>query len=212
MLVAGAAYRLGHLDADEGQFDRAARILAGCGAAVLYRRDVFDMAGALDLDFFAYLDDHDLGLRAQLLGYSGLYLPEAVAYHIGSATLGEALHPRVMEYITRNQLWLLVKDYPRGALRSLLPRIIFYQCAWLVLCLRRHGLLPYLRGLMAALRGLPAMRQKHAHLMSIRKAGDAEFLSRLRDSERQVYDWVQSQPPANRSALLKLYFRVFGAP
>src|SRR5581483_6540227 len=84
MLLAGAAYRLGNLDKDIGQFDRTTPVLSGCGAAVLYRRDVLLETGGLDLDFFAYLDDLDLALRAQLMGYSGLFLPDAFAYHIGS--------------------------------------------------------------------------------------------------------------------------------
>ena len=113
MLMAGAAYRLGHFDRDDGQFDRPMPILGGCGAAVLYRREVFERCGRLDEDFFAYLEDLDLALRAHLLGYTGVYLPDAVAYHIGSATLGDVLHPRIVEYLTRNQIYLLVKDYPR---------------------------------------------------------------------------------------------------
>src|SRR5689334_7343860 len=41
MLMAGAGFRLGHLDRDAGQFDRAMLVLSGCGAAVLYRREAF---------------------------------------------------------------------------------------------------------------------------------------------------------------------------
>ena len=48
MLMAGAGYRLGHLDRDDGQFDRPMPVLAGCGAAVLYRREAFADAGGLD--------------------------------------------------------------------------------------------------------------------------------------------------------------------
>ena len=66
---------------------------------MLYRSKAFLLSGALDADFFAYLDDLDLALRTYLIGYRGVYVPEAVAYHIGSATLGRALHPRVVEYM-----------------------------------------------------------------------------------------------------------------
>ena len=210
MLMAGASYRLGHSDPDRGQFDRPAKILTGCGAAVLYRRSVFDQAGCLDVDFFAYLDDLDLALRANLLGYSGVYLPDTVAYHVGGATLGDSLHPRVMEYITRNQFWLLVKDYPPRVLIRLLPRILVFQFFWLILCIRRRGLLAYVRGVILALRGLPEMRRRHAHLMSGRRTTDDEFHNRLRASEQQIYEWLRSQPPENQSVLLKTYFRIFG--
>jgi GT2 family glycosyltransferase len=210
MLMAGGAYRLGHLDPDRQQFDRPMAVLAGCGAAVLYRRNAFQECGGLDLDFFAYLDDLDLALRVQLVGYSGLYLPDAVAYHIGSATLGESLHPRVVEYITRNQLYLLMKDYPRPVLLRLLARILVYQFLWLMFAMKTGNLRAWLRGLRDALGNRQIMRQKHRTLLARRKIGDAEFLQRLRDSERQIYNWQQSLPAPDRSRLLKAYFRLFG--
>jgi GT2 family glycosyltransferase len=210
MLMAGAAYRLGHLDQDRGQFDQEMPVLAGCGAAVLYRREAFVGAGGLDPAFFAYLDDLDLALRAHLLGYGGVYLPHAVAYHIGSATLGEPLHPRAIELITRNQLYLLMKDYPRAVLRRLMPRILVYQCLWLILVLRNRAFGAYLRAVRDAFRSRRSMQRMHRELMALRRISDAELLERLRASERQIYDWQQSLPPQTRSALLKFYFALFG--
>ena len=223
MLMAGGAYRLGHLDFDHGQFDQAGPALAGCGAAVLYRREAFLASGGLDPEFFAYLDDLDLALRAQLVGYTGAYVPGAVAYHVGSATLGQPLHPRVVEYITRNQIYLLIKDYPRAVFLRLLPRIVVYQFLWMMSAARRGGAGPatfpvppqgsagaYFRGLAAAFRNRSSMRKKGRELMAKRRIGDAEFLQRLRESERQIYDWQQSLPADARSSLLKFYFRLFG--
>ncbi|MGO9516592.1 MAG: glycosyltransferase family 2 protein [Candidatus Korobacteraceae bacterium] len=212
MLMAGAAYRLGHRDQDDGQYDRPMAVLSGCGAAVLYRREVFELCGLLDEDFFAYLDDLDLALRAQLLGYAGTYLPDAVAYHIGSATLGDVLHPRIVEYLTRNQIYLLAKDYPRSVFWRLLPRIAVYQGLWLMHTARKQAFGAWLRGWWTGLRGWARMRRKHRELMARRRITDAEFIARLRESERQIYEWQQSQSPDERSGLLRLYFRLFGRP
>jgi GT2 family glycosyltransferase len=212
MLMAGAAYRLGHGDRDQGQYDRPMPILSGCGAAVLYRREVLELCGGLDEDFFAYLDDLDLALRAQLLGYSGLYVPSAIGYHVGSATLGEKLHPRLIELLTRNQISLLGKNYPRSVLLRLLPRIAVYQMLWLLYAVRNHGLIAYIRGWIAALRGMAGMHRKHRNLMPLHRISNEELLARLQASERQIYDWQQSLPPEKRSALLKSYFLLFGQP
>jgi GT2 family glycosyltransferase len=212
MLMAGAAYRLGHFDPDNGQHDRPMSVLSGCGAAVLYRREVFELCGGLDEEFFAYLEDLDLALRAHLLGYTGVYLPQAVAYHVGSATLGDVLHPRIVEYLTRNQIYLLAKDYPGSVLWRLLPRIVVYQGLWLMFAVRSGRLGAYLRGGWAGLHGLARMSRKHRGLMANRRITDAEFLAQLRESERQIYDWQRSLPPAERSGLLKLYFQLFGKP
>ena len=209
MLLAGASYRLGHLDSDRGQFDQPMPLLSACGAAVLYRSKAFLLSGALDADFFAYLDDLDLALRAHLIGYRGVYVPDAVAYHVGSATLGQALHPRVIEYITRNQLFVVMKDYPRAVFRRLLPRIVTYQALWFLFAIRRGGVLAYLRGLRGALRGRKRMKQKHGELMAKRKIDDARLLVLMKMSERQVHEWQQSQPEGQRSSMLNLYFRLF---
>jgi len=212
MLMAGGAYRLGHFDRDNGQYDQPMPILSGCGAAVLYRREVFELSGRLDEDFFAYLDDFDLALRAQLLGYTGIYLPDAVGYHIGSATLGDVLHPRIVEYLTRNQIYLLAKDYLRSVSWRLLPRIMVYQCLWWLFAVRNRALGAYLRGWWAGLHGLARMRRKHRNLIAKRRITDDEFLARLRESERQIYDWQQGLSPEERSGLLNFYFRIFGKP
>ncbi len=212
MLMSGAGYRLGHFDQDNGQYDRPMPVLSGCGAAVLYRREVMERCGGLDEEFFAYLDDLDLALRAHLLGYTGIYLPQAVAYHVGSATLGDVLHPRIVEYLTRNQIYLLLKNYPSPVLWRLLPRIVVYQSLWLMYAARSGRLGAYLRGCWVGLRGFARMRRKHRELMASRRISDLEFLAQLRRSERQIYDWQRSMPPAQRSGLLKLYFQLFGEP
>ena len=209
MLLAGASYRLGHLDADRGQFDQPMPLLSACGAAVLYRSKAFLLSGALDADFFAYLDDLDLALRAHLIGYRGVYVHDAVAHHLGSATLGQALHPRVIEYITRNQLFVVMKDYPKAVFRRLLPRIVTYQALWFLFAIRRGGFLAYLRGLRGAFRGRKRMREKHGNMMAKRKIDDARLLVLMKMSERQVHEWQQSQPLGQRSSLLNLYFWLF---
>jgi GT2 family glycosyltransferase len=212
MLIAGGAFRLGSMDEDRGHFDRPMPILTGCGAAVLYRRETFELCGGLDADFFAYLDDIDLGLRAQWIGYVGMYVPQAVAYHIGSATTGAVVHPRILEYVTRNQIWVLVKDYPPAIRRRYLFRIVLFQVLWFGYVARNRGLGAYLRGLRSALSKLGAMRQKRAALMKERRISDEDFEKLLRESERQVYEWHVSRDITARSGLLNTYFRVFGRP
>jgi GT2 family glycosyltransferase len=209
MLLAGASYRLGHLDADDGQYDKPMPLFSACGAAVLYRSRAFLLSGALDADFFAYLDDLDLAFRVNLLGYRGVYVPDAVAYHVGSATFGRPLHPRVVEFITRNQFFVLGKDYPARVYRRLFSRIVFYQMLWWLYALKNGGLRAYLRGLRGAIRGRKRMLKEHRELMSKRTLSDDELFTRMKTSERQVHEWHRSQPPSKRSSLLKAYFALF---
>jgi GT2 family glycosyltransferase len=209
MLLAGSSYRLGHLDVDDGQFNERMPVLSACGAAVLYRSTAFLLSGALDAEFFAYLDDLDLALRSHLIGFRGTYVPDAVAYHEGSATLGQALHPRVVEYVTRNQFFVLTKDYPASLFRRLLPRIAVYQVLWFLFALKSAGPEPYLRGLLAAVRGRKRMQEKHHELMAKRRINDEQLLLLMQMSERQIFDWQKSRPASERSLLLNTYFWLF---
>ena len=76
----------GHGELDVGQHDKPEEVFSICGAAVLYRRSMLDdiqIDGEyFDEDFFAYKEDVDTCWRAQLLGWSSLYNPGAIAYHL----------------------------------------------------------------------------------------------------------------------------------
>jgi len=54
--------------------------------ACLFRRDVLEQLGGFDETFGSYLEDVDLGLRCLREGFTGVYVPDALAWHHGSAT------------------------------------------------------------------------------------------------------------------------------
>lgn len=83
VLRGGVGYRLGTMekDCDHYQVDR--EVFGACAGAALYRREFFDRAGLFDEDFFAYLEDVDLNIRANRLGLRCMYLCDTVVYHIG---------------------------------------------------------------------------------------------------------------------------------
>ena len=166
----------------------------------------------MDENFFAYLDDIDLCLRMYLAGYSGIYVPDAVAYHVGSATLGSPVHPKIIQWMTRNQIFLLVKNYPLPVLLRLLPRIAIYQLLWFALSVKRGALIAYLTGMAKAILALPKMLRQRSQVRRAKKISNRQFLDLLRQSERQVYEWHQQRSPESRSGLLNIYFRVFGSP
>ena len=209
LLLGGGAYRLGHADLDAGQFEKRRWILAGCGAATLFRRSVLNETQGLDEDFFAYLDDIDLALYVHQLGYKGCYVPEAVAYHVGSATLGNPMHPKVIELVTRNQIYLIIKHYPGSVIGMLLPRILVFQVLWFAFVVQHHHLSAYLRGILSAVKSMGRSLRKRTLVMQQRRIENKEFLNLLRASEKQLFEWQTSRPQGSRSHLLNAYFRIF---
>ena len=212
LLLAGASYRLGSGDTDTGQFECEREPLGCCAAAALLRKSVLVTLEGLDQDFFAYLEDVDLALRSSWLGFHGAYIPQAIAYHQGSATLGQPLHPKIAFWMTRNQWLLLLKNYSLAMWFRLLPRVLCFQVLWMLLLFRHGRILAWVLGVLDALRLLPRMLRKRRLVMASRKVSGQQMLNRLRLSERQLYEWHTRRIVESRSRLLSVYFRIFGAP
>lgn len=119
--------------------------------AALVNRDVFLQAGCLEERFESYLEDVEFFLRCALLGYSGIYVPSAVAWHEGSATLG-AWSPRMVQLIARNQLLLVARHWPRNWFLHYGWPVLAGQLLWGLLACRRGVGGAWLRGKWAGLR------------------------------------------------------------
>lgn len=85
------------------------------GGAALYPRAVLEKVGLLDETFVAYFEDVDLCMRARLAGYSCALVPDACAYHVGSASLGGKTWWRSQQCF-RNHVLLVLKNFPMSTL------------------------------------------------------------------------------------------------
>ena len=68
VLRGGVGYRLGTMEFDDEIYRIKRDVFGACAGAALYRRSLFDTVGLFDEDFFAYLEDVDLNLRAVRAG------------------------------------------------------------------------------------------------------------------------------------------------
>ena len=93
---------------------------SACGAAALYSKKDFLQAGGFDEDYFSYFEDVDLGFRLRLSGKKCLYVPQAVVYHVGSASTGKKNDFSVY-YGYRNMIWTFVKNMPSPLFWLYLP-------------------------------------------------------------------------------------------
>jgi GT2 family glycosyltransferase len=178
----GAATRRGQGEVDDGRYDEPSPIFAACGAVVAYRRSALEQVGEFDERFVAGLEDVDWSFRAQLLGIEIRYVPSAVAYHMGSATIGRTLTPSMAYLNWRNWLWLIAKDYPASALLRHAPELAWQQAKILVLALVERRLGTWLRVWRDAIAGLPdVLRQRHEiHRRRRRGTRELESIARVR--------------------------------
>jgi len=140
----GVGDKRGRQERDDGQFDEMTPVFGACAGAALYRREMLEDVGLFDEDFFAYDEDIDLSFRAQLRGYSCLFVPEAVVRHHLKGTSRKLLEKPV--YLARrNTLYVLVKNMPLGLLSRRLPYILCYYFAGDVSYIIRGNWKPVLR-------------------------------------------------------------------
>ena len=149
------AWRCGHGRPDSALWNQSRRIFFAPFTAAIFRAELFQRVGLLDEGFESYLEDIDFGIRCAAAGLAGLYVPEAVAYHTGSATLG-LWHPATVRRIARNQLLLVAKHYPRPWILRYGWPVFIAQTLWGFVALRHGTGLAYLKG---KLDGLRAFRQ-----------------------------------------------------
>lgn len=114
---------LAHRDApDDGCLD-ARRLVQGLsGGALLVKRGVLERVGLLDDRYFAYYEDFDLCLRARRAGFRSLYVGDAVASHVGSATSsrgGAGSQSAFLNYYGARNGLLFMATHAPGSLRPL---------------------------------------------------------------------------------------------
>ncbi len=88
------------------------RIFSACAGAAIYRCSILKEIGYFDVEHFAYLEDLDLGYRAQIYGYQNKYQPNAKVWHAGSAVSGSKHNAFKVLLSAQNNVYLIYKNMP----------------------------------------------------------------------------------------------------
>lgn len=104
-------------------------ILMPEGCSYLIRRDLFELVGGFDREFFMFADEADLSWRVWIAGHAAVAVPAARLHHRGAANVNPAGGGAVLEFRTsdtkrrlanRNGLLVLLKN-AQGLLLLLVP-------------------------------------------------------------------------------------------
>ena len=164
----GRALETGAGEVQSPRFLSRREVFGVCGAACLLRRELFDQLGGYDESYFAFYEDVDLNVRAQIAGWRFAYEPEAVVWHVGNASWLAGFERPGAEnarLVARNRLATQVKFMPARAL----PRIAAVEAGALARAASQRRLGATLRGKLAALRRLPRLLAERRRL---RRQGD----------------------------------------
>jgi GT2 family glycosyltransferase len=193
-----------------GGFDAPAWVASVSGCAFMIRRDVLDRIGGFDDDYFTYVEDTDLSLRASLAGYRIAYAPRSIVYH----KYALRMTPQKFYFIERNRRLTLLKNFRWGTLAALLPPIamtgllmwtyaVLHGPAYVSAKLRAHA---WIYG------NWSLVVEKRRQTQALRKAGDREVIRLL--SSTLPADQVVGPGLLGRLAgiPMNLAFRILAVP
>jgi GT2 family glycosyltransferase len=152
---------------DRGQYQQAARVFGGTGAATLFRRaalldTVLENGAVFDPDFFAFREDAELAFRLRERGWEVLYEPTATAAHrrANLPRRRRAMPPLVNYHTFKNRFLLRIYHQTAGNARRTLVTALARDLAaltWVLLAERSS--LPALGWLWRERRRLLARRR-----------------------------------------------------
>lgn len=119
------------IEKDDGQYDSEVDIVWASGAALAFRKDVFEQMGGFDEDYQFHMEEIDLCWRALNAGNRIIYTPESAVYHLGGGSLPMGSSRKVF-FNFRNSLFMLWKNLPFSQLWYKFPCRVFLDAiaAW----------------------------------------------------------------------------------
>lgn len=174
----GGAYMLGHNEKDLGQYSKITEVFGVCAGAALYRTKMLNQIGLFDKDFFAYFEDVDLAIRARLFRWKSVCVPQAVIYHIHSASLGNE-SPFKRYLLERNSYYYVIKSMPPKVIMSFLiskVRYEFFTLIYLVRTRKFKTIKSLLKGTYDAIGNIPLMISKRADIQAKKLISEEDLI------------------------------------
>lgn len=172
--VSGLAWRQNYNHLANAYGAQSCEVFSACAAAALYSRDDFLKAGGFDEDYFSYFEDVDLSFRLRLAGGRCLYVPQAVVYHVGSASTGKE-SDFAFYHGYRNLVWTFFKDMPASLFWTYLPRHMLMNMYKSIVFLIRRKRSVILKSQVDAFRALPAILRKRRRVQQTRTVSSREI-------------------------------------
>lgn len=148
---------------DSGQYQQRDLVFGAMGAAAVYRREMLeDIAFKnqyFDEKFFTWWEDVDLDWRGRLRGWDCLYVPEAVAYHIGDPQKNQ-LTSFAARHGIRNRWQMILSNECFHCLARDSRWILLDELALVRHVLKYGHVSAYMRALLELTAGLPRVLQK----------------------------------------------------
>ncbi len=156
-------------------------VLGATGGASLYDTKMLKEIGDFDEDFFAYYEDVDISLRAQLAGWKVYYTKDAVAYHKQGSTASRMPSGFAVYQTFKNLPLLYIKNIPRKLLFSVGIRLFIAYWMMLGNAIVKGKGMPALKGALVSVPLSIKKLQTRWHIQRNKKVDSQHFRDILWD-------------------------------
>ncbi|MCS7317439.1 MAG: glycosyltransferase family 2 protein [Candidatus Dojkabacteria bacterium] len=101
-----SAYDIGYLQKDNGQFDEEKEVFGVTGACILFRTEALIKVGLYWEKIKLYMDEVELFIRLQKIGYRVIYYPKAIVWHKYMQSTNKFGNKKITKI--KNYTWLLI--------------------------------------------------------------------------------------------------------
>ena len=173
--ISGLVWRKSYNTLASKSNQKEGEVFSACGAAAVFPREAFELVNGFDADYFAYLEDVDLGFRLRMAGYKCIYLPAAVVHHVGSGSTNLRSDLAVY-YSHRNIVWTFFKDMPGLFLWILFPLHMLVNLLTAITAISKKRGLIAIRAKFDAFKDLSRILQKRKAIQSLRKISSLQLV------------------------------------
>ena len=162
--------------------DDKLKIVPYMGIGLLGMDIIRKLGYMLDIDYFLYAEDLDLCLRLRLLGYNVVYVPDAIIYHVHSATMDKySTSARKTFLLEKNLLTTFFKICSFNNILILLPYVISMRFILMLkdlITFKFNIFFARLKALFWVIFNVRKIYRKRKHVQTIRKRSD-KFLFKV---------------------------------
>ncbi len=176
----------------DGPAKDPAEVFGASAGAALYRRQMLDAIGGFDRGYFLYLEDADVAWRSQMAGWRALYVPDALVWHVHSAT---STHGSSFKYfhVGRSRVRILARNADRRQLLRYGLQMLGYDLGYIVHAAVTERTIAPLRGRLA---GIREWRSARAEMAARRRAVKLDPRLGFAAALRRRRTWLEESGPS----------------
>jgi len=173
----GFGYSKGRGIKDNGQYEKPQEIGFASGACLFTKTKIIKKIGLFDPFIFLYLDDLDLGWRAQQIGIKSYYVPNATILHAGSYNFKWSAIK--FFWLERNRHYCILTHISKGTFFKMLPALIIVEIMMIIFYTVKGFGKMKIKAYCDILKNIKQIREKYTELDKKRTVSDKKIIRKF---------------------------------